>query len=152
MIHATKRMPGGAGLAAVLVKRAPTLELDWDTRSKSRFSAIDSSGREIGVVLPRGTLLRGGDWLRDSRGRLIEVVAAPEWLSCVSGEPLQLLRAAYHLGNRHIPLQIAPGWLRYQHDSVLDQMVIGLGLTLDRQQLPFEPEAGAYQGGHHHAD
>jgi urease accessory protein len=83
---------------------------------------------------------------------LIEVVAAPEWLSCVSGEPLQLLRAAYHLGNRHIPLQIAPGWLRYQHDSVLDQMVIGLGLTLDRQQLPFEPEAGAYQGGHHHAD
>ncbi|HNF09816.1 MAG TPA: urease accessory protein UreE [Pseudomonadales bacterium] len=128
------------------------LILDFEARSKSRQRAQLADGEAVALMLPRGTLLRGGDWLRDSRGRLIEVVAAPEWLSCVSGEPLQLLRAAYHLGNRHIPLQIAPGWLRYQHDSVLDQMVIGLGLTLDRQQLPFEPEAGAYQGGHHHAD
>ena len=128
------------------------LILDFEARSKSRQRVELADGEAVALMLPRGTLLRGGDWLRDSRGRLIEVVAAPEWLSCVSGEPLQLLRAAYHLGNRHIPLQIAPGWLRYQHDSVLDQMVIGLGLTLDRQQLPFEPEAGAYQGGHHHAD
>ena len=128
------------------------LILDFEARSKSRQRVQLADGEAVALMLPRGTLLRGGDWLRDDRGRLIEVVAASEWLSCVSGEPLQLLRAAYHLGNRHIPLQIAPGWLRYQHDSVLDQMVIGLGLTLDRQQLPFEPEAGAYQGGHHHAD
>ena len=71
MIHATKRMPGGAGLATVLVKRAPTLELDWDTRSKSRFSATDSTGREIGAVLPRGTLLRGGDVLVTEGGTLL---------------------------------------------------------------------------------
>ncbi|MCC6530198.1 MAG: urease accessory protein UreE, partial [Pseudomonadales bacterium] len=95
------------------------LILDFEARSKSRQRVQLADGEAVALMLPRGTLLRGGDWLRDSRGRLIEVVAAPEWLSCVSGEPLQLLRAAYHLGNRHIPLQIAPGWLRYQHDSVL---------------------------------
>ncbi len=78
MIHATKRIAGGAGLAAVLVKRAPVLELDWDTRSKSRFSATDSSGRSIGVVLPRGTTLRGGDVLVTEDGSLVRVVAAAQ--------------------------------------------------------------------------
>ena len=78
MIHATKRIAGGAGLAAVLVKRAPVLELDWDTRSKSRFSATDSTGREIGVVLPRGTSLRGGDVLVTEDGSLVRVVAAAQ--------------------------------------------------------------------------
>lgn len=127
------------------------LILDFEARSKSRQRVQLEQGEVVALMLPRGTLLRGGDWLRDSQGRTIEVMAAPEALSCASGNPLLLLRAAYHLGNRHIPLQIAPGWLRYQQDSVLDQMVVGLGLTLEQQQLPFEPEAGAYQGGHHHA-
>lgn len=127
------------------------LILDFEARSKSRQRVQLAQGEAVALMLPRGTLLRGGDWLRDSQGRIIEVIAALEALSCASGDPLLLLRAAYHLGNRHIPLQIAPGWLRYQQDSVLDQMVVGLGLTLEQQMLPFEPEAGAYQGGHHHA-
>lgn len=127
------------------------LELPFADRARTRQRVRLASGREAGLDLPRGTVLRDGD--RIAGGNLVvEVRAAPETVSVVRAAAPRLLRAAYHLGNRHIPLQIAPGWLRYQHDSVLDQMVIGLGLTLDRQQLPFEPEAGAYQGGHHHAD
>ncbi len=96
----------------------------------------------------RGTILREGDLLLADDGRAVRVVAAPEMVSTVSAEdPLTLMRAAYHLGNRHVPLQIGEGWLRYQHDHVLDDMVRGLGLSVRVEEAPFEPEAGAY-GGH----
>lgn len=159
MIHATKRMPGGAGLAAVLVKRAPTLELDWDTRSKSRFSATDSTGREIGVVLPRGTLLRGGDVLVAEDGTLLRIVAAAQPVlqvrACTEhGSPFDLLRAAYHLGNRHVPLELQPDLLQLEPDAVLADMLRRQHLIVTEAQAAFEPEGGAYgEGGvhgHHH--
>jgi urease accessory protein len=159
MIHATKRIPGGLGLAAVLVKRAPTLELDWDTRSKSRFSATDSTGREIGVVLPRGTALRGGDVLVAEDGTLLRVVAAAQPVLQVRhcaehGSPFDLLRAAYHLGNRHVPLELQPALLQFEPDPVLADMLRRQHLIVAEAQAAFEPEGGAYgEGaghGHHH--
>lgn len=133
-------------------KREPDLrlELPFDLRNKSRLRTTLSSGEEIGLFLERGTVLRGGDQLACDDGRIVEVIAAPESVSTVrSMEPLQLLRAAYHLGNRHVALQVGAGWLRYQHDYVLDDMVRGLGLSVEVAEAPFEPEAGAY-GGHSH--
>ncbi len=163
MIHATKRIARGAGLAAVLVKRAPTLELDWDTRAKSRFSAIDSSGREIGVVLPRGSTLRGGDVLVAEDGSLIRVVAATQPVMQVRhcgehGTPFDLLRAAYHLGNRHVPLELQPELLQFEPDPVLADMLRRQHLIVTEAQAAFEPEGGAYgegsgegaSHGHHH--
>ena len=159
MIHASKRIAGGAGLAAVLVKRAPTLELDWDTRSKSRFSATDSSGREIGVVLPRGTALRGGDVLVAEDGSLIRIVAAAQPVlqvrACAEhGSPFDLLRAAYHLGNRHVPLELQPTLLQFEPDPVLADMLRRQHLIVNEARAAFEPEGGAYgEGaghGHHH--
>jgi urease accessory protein len=159
MIHATKRIAGGAGLAAVLVKRAAMLELDWDTRSKSRFSATDSTGREIGVVLPRGTTLRGGDELVTEDGSMLRVIAAPQPVLQVRhctehGSPFDLLRAAYHLGNRHVPLELQPELLQFEPDPVLADMLRRQHLIVTEAQAAFEPEGGAYgEGaghGHHH--
>ena len=100
-------------------------------------------------MLPRGHILRDGTKLLDESGRVIEVKAADETVSTVSSDSVHLvMRAAYHLGNRHVPLQIGEGWLRYQHDHVLDAMVIGLGLTVTVEDAPFEPEDGAYSGSH----
>ena len=159
MIHASKRIAGGAGLAAVLVKRAATLELDWDTRSKSRFSATDSTGREIGVVLPRGTTLRGGDVLVAEDGTLVRVIASAQPVLQVRhctehGSPFDLLRAAYHLGNRHVPLELQPDLLQFEPDPVLADMLRRQHLIVTEAHAAFEPEGGAYgEGaghGHHH--
>ncbi len=126
------------------------LRLPFDLRSRSRLRTTLESGEDIGLFLERGSVLRGGDQLVCDDGRIVEVVAAPETVSTVrSADPLLLLRAAYHLGNRHVALQVGDGWVRYQHDYVLDDMVRGLGLTVTVEQAPFEPEAGAY-GAHSH--
>jgi urease accessory protein len=127
--------------------RAPDarLLLAFEVRSRSRFRARLTSGEEVGVLLPRGQVLRGGDLLRAADGRVIEIAAAAEAVSTVHGaEAGALARAAYHLGNRHVALQIGDGWLRYLHDHVLDEMVRGLGLQVRLEQAPFEPESGAY--------
>ena len=125
-----------------------TLRLTYDLRKKSRFKAESTQGEGFGVMLPRGRILRDGDRLLDDSGRIVAVQAAPETLSSAAADdPCLLARAAYHLGNRHVPLQIGAGWLRYQHDHVLDAMVAGLGLHLRVESAPFEPEAGAYAGG-----
>ena len=159
MIQVSKLLPQGQGLAPVLLKRAPTIELDWDVRQKSRFAATDSAGRELGIFLPRGTLVRGGDVLVAEDGSLVRVVAAPQPVLVITpcathGTAFDLTRAAYHLGNRHVPIELQPDHLKIEPDHVLADMLRAMHLTVTEQNLPFEPEGGAYAaghgGGHHH--
>lgn len=141
------------------------LSLPFETRQKSRFRATLDDGREVGVIMPRGTLLRGGDLLTGASGEIIIVQAADEAVSTAfHKDPRMLARAAYHLGNRHVQLQIGETWLRYLHDHVLDQMCEQLELRVFAEMAPFEPESGAYDDkgpafvnvfhghdhGHHH--
>lgn len=130
------------------------LMLPFDTRCKSRLRTRLASGEECGLFLERGTVLRGGDRLLANDGRIVEVVAATEALmEAVSGDPLLLARAAYHLGNRHVAVHLLPGRLRFAADHVLGEMLRGLGLKLAEIEAPFEPESGAYgaHGGHGHS-
>ncbi len=140
----------------MLVKRAATLELDWDVRQKSRFDATDSQGRALGVFLPRGTLVRGGDMLVAEDGSMIAVKAAPQPVLVVRtcaqhGTPFDLLRAAYHLGNRHVQLELKPDHLKIEPDHVLADMLRQMHLIVSAADEAFEPEGGAYAaGGHGH--
>ena len=127
------------------------LQLPFEQRQKSRLRARLVSGEEVALSLPRGEVLRGGDLLLAADGRVVEVVAQPERLLHVECDsPQALARAAYHLGNRHVPVQVGDGWLRLAADHVLEQMLNGLGARLSAVEAPFEPEAGAYGGGHAH--
>lgn len=157
MLTVNKLIPQGRGLAAVLLKRAPTIELDWDTRCKSRFEATDSAGRALGVFLARGNVVRGGDVLVAEDGSLVRVIAAPQAVlritACAEhGTPRDLPRAAYHLGNRHVPLEVQPEHLQIEPDPVLAGMLRGMHLIVHEVQAAFEPEGGAYEsdGGHGH--
>jgi urease accessory protein len=126
------------------------LTLPFDLRQKSRLRATLDSGAEVFLELPRGSVLRDGDLLAADDGRVLRVAAARENVSTVvASRPEGLTRAAYHLGNRHVPVEIGNGYLRYQHDHVLDAMVRGLGLTVRVESAPFEPEAGAYRAHLH---
>lgn len=131
------------------------LELDFNYRTKSRLRARLASGAEVGLFLPRGTVLRGGQKLRANDGRIIAVASAAEDLleaRCASA--VDLARAAFHLGNRHVAVEVghdAEGdWLRLQADHVLEGMLVGLGARVRALRAPFEPEAGAYAPGHQH--
>ncbi|MDT8385253.1 MAG: urease accessory protein UreE [Gammaproteobacteria bacterium] len=127
-----------------------TLRLPFELRQKSRLRATLQDGREVGLMLNRGELLRSGDCLKAEDGSVIRVEAAAETVSTASHADTRVLaRACYHLGNRHVALQIGEGWLRYLHDHVLDDMVRGLGLTITVEAAPFEPEGGAYGGQRH---
>jgi urease accessory protein len=133
------------------VKPAARLALPFDRRTKTRQRATLESGEEVAILLPRGEVLRGGDLVAASDGRLVEVVASPEavvHITCAT--PRELARAAYHLGNRHVPVEVGEGYLRIAADHVLEDMLAGLGATMRRLDAPFEPEAGAYSGGHDH--
>lgn len=159
MIQVSKLLSQGQGLAPVLLKRAPTVQLDWDVRQKSRFSATDSAGRELGIFLPRGTVVRGGDVLVAEDGSLVRVIAAAQPVLVIThcanhGTAFDLTRAAYHLGNRHVPIELQPDHLKIEPDHVLADMLRAMHLIVKAQDLPFEPEGGAYAaghgGGHHH--
>jgi len=127
------------------------LSLPFELRQKSRLRTKLASGEEAGLFLEHGSILRGGDCLRANDGRIVLVVAADEELmEAKCATPFELVRAAYHLGNRHVPVQIGEGWLRFQADDVLAQMLRGLKATVSKVSAPFEPEAGAYAGGHSH--
>lgn len=127
------------------------LVLAFDARCKSRLRTRLESGEEAGLFLEPGTVLRGGDKLQGSDGRVVEVVAAPERLMQARvASPRQLARLAYHLGNRHVPVQLGEGWLRFSADPVLGKMATGLGAQLGEVIGPFEPETGAYAHGHEH--
>jgi urease accessory protein len=160
MLTVNKLIAQGRGLAPVLLKRAATVVLDWDTRQKSRFDAEDSQGRALGVFLPRGSVVRGGDVLLAEDGSFIKVIATPQPVLVVRtcpehGTPLDLLRAAYHLGNRHVQLEVQPDHLHLEPDHVLADMLRQMHLIVTEELAPFEPEGGAYaaggHGGHGHA-
>ncbi|MEL0552399.1 MULTISPECIES: urease accessory protein UreE [Enterobacteriaceae] len=149
MLYLTQRVDSPAAALTASVT------LPIDVRVKSRIKVTLNDGREAGLLLPRGLLLRGGDVLSNEEGsEFIEVIAANEGVSVVRcDDPFMLAKACYHLGNRHVPLQIMPGELRFHHDHVLDDMLRQFGLAVSFAQLPFEPEAGAYASeshGHHH--
>ena len=128
-----------------------TLVLPFVRRQKSRLRVVLESGDEAALFLERGSILRGGDRLKADDGRIVRVEAALEpVLYVTASSPLHLSRAAYHLGNRHVPLQVGEGWLLLEQDHVLQEMLLGLGMTVFEKFSPFEPEAGAYGGGHHH--
>ena len=157
MITVNKRLPAGQGLAPALLKRATTVTLDWDQRQKSRFEATDSQGRSLGVFLPRGTQVRGGDVLVADDGSLVRVQAAPQPVMVVThcaqhGSPFDLMRAAYHLGNRHVSLALQADRLLLEPDHVLADMLRQMHLVVSESNEAFEPEGGAYAagGGHGH--
>ena len=158
MLTVNKLLPRGRGLAAALLKRAATLELDWDVRQKSRFDTTDSQGRQIGVFLPRGTSVRGGDVLVAEDGSLVRVIAAPQPVLVIThcsqhGTPFDLTRAAYHLGNRHVPIELKPDHLKIEPDHVLADMLRAMHLIVNEANAAFEPEGGAYAShdSHSHA-
>ena len=156
MLQTSKLISQGHGLAPVLLKRAATVELDWDVRQKSRFDATDSQGRQLGVFLPRGTLVRGGDVLVAEDGSLVKVIAAKQPVLVITpcaehGSPFDLVRAAYHLGNRHVPIELKPDHLKIEPDHVLAEMLRAMHLIVKAEDAAFEPEGGAYaSGGHTH--
>jgi len=159
MIRITSILENSSAHDTAPDKRPPhdtTLSLPIRERTKSRIKVTLDDGREAGLFLPRGEVLRGGDLVQSDEGLVVQINAAPETVSTVTSNSTHALaRASYHLGNRHVPLQIEPEFLRYQHDHVLDDMVIGLGLSVAVEEAPFEPEAGAYKNapashGHHH--
>ncbi len=126
--------------------------LPFEKRQKTRLRVtLDQSGEEVGLVLPRGSVLRDGDLLRAQDTSVIQIIAEPEAVSTVASDDAgQLARAAYHLGNRHVWVQIGDGWIRYLTDHVLDDMLTAMGYQVAHEREPFEPEGGAYQGGHSH--
>jgi urease accessory protein len=156
MLIVNKLLPQGRGLAPALLKRAATVALDWDTRQKSRFDAEDSQGRVLGVFLPRGSVVRGGDVLVAEDGSLVMVVATPQPVLAVRssghGSALDLLRAAYHLGNRHVAVELRADRLQIEPDHVLADMLRQMHLGVSEELAPFEPEGGAYatHAGHGH--
>ena len=138
--------PGGAAISAAL-----SLPLSAEQRTRLRGRRVSGCGLELVLQLPRGEALQPGEWLAGASGEAtVRVEAAPERLLLVrSADPLELLRAAYHLGNRHVALQLRPQELRLLADPVLADLLERLGLQLERRLEPFLPEAGAYASGHH---
>ena len=158
MLTVNKLIPQGRGLASVLLRRASHVELDWDQRQKSRFDTTDSGGRHLGIFLPRGSQLRGGDVLVTEDGSLVRVLAAPQRVLVVRacaehGSVFDLMRAAYHLGNRHVQLELQPDHLKLEPDHVLADMLRQMHLIVEEAEAAFEPEGGAYAAagsGHSH--
>jgi urease accessory protein len=140
-----------AKLATVLVKRAPTLTLAFDARCKSRLAATLDNGEEVALVMPRGTVLADGDMLVADDGGFVRVVAAAEDVLIVRAPSTRMLtRAAYHLGNRHTPVEVGADYLKLEADPVLEDMLKRLGCLVAHESQPFQPETGAYGGGHKH--
>ncbi len=161
LIIASKLIAAGRGLAPALLRRASRVALDWDTRQKSRFEAIDSAGRHLAVFLPRGRIVRGGDVLVGEDGSLIAVdaldqpilVATARTAADPAAAALALAKAAYHLGNRHVPLEVGTDRLVLEPDHVLAALLQRMGLDVVTTEGAFEPEAGAYdlpEAGHGH--
>ena len=129
------------------------LVLPFDLRTRSRLRTRLASGEETVLKTERGAILRGGECLKSEDGRVVRVSAAPEKVMHVTcADQFELTRAAYHLGNRHVPVEIGDGFLRIAADHVLGDMLLGLDAKVEEREAPFEPESGAYGGGHGHHD
>lgn len=127
-----------------------TLALTADERQRSRYRFTSTTGQVWHLQLPRGTVLQDGDLLTGPNGEQVRVIAKPEpVLTVTAPHPHDLLRATYHLGNRHVPLEIQPTYLRLSPDPVLAHLLEHLGLLVQPETQPFLPEAGAYTGQHH---
>jgi urease accessory protein len=138
-------------IAEAEMHRLPKLVLPFDLRRRSRFRATLANGIEAALFLARGSMLRDGDLLEAEDGTLIRVESAPENVLLVTAEtPHSLMRAAYHLGNRHTPVELGETFLKLEADPVLQEMLVRLGMTVHQETSPFQPEAGAYGGGHRH--
>jgi len=150
LLWLTRRIPSGAWEPAAAQEPSAPLSslavlcLSYDLRSRSRLKARLEDGRPVGIVLPRGSVVRGGDLLLGPALRARVVAAEEDVIDAHAEDPAHLVRAAYHLGNRHVPVQLAAFGLRLGWDSVLADMLTGLGLAIRRRHAPFEPEAGAY--------
>lgn len=128
-----------------------TLTLPFEKRQKSRFRAQLNNGNDAGISIERGSVLRGGDCLKSKDGQIVRIISEEEQVSTIACDNAHdLARAAYHLGNRHVSLQVGDTWIRYLKDHVLDEMVQGFGLNVNHESASFEPEVGAYHGGHSH--
>ncbi|MDB9535221.1 urease accessory protein UreE [Dolichospermum planctonicum CS-1226] len=128
-----------------------TLSLTAEERTRSRYKFILADGQEIILRLPRGTILNDGDILIDENHSIyMKIIAKPEPVLTAYAEITLLLRAAYHLGNRHVPVEITPTYLRLSPDPVLQAMLTQLGLEIKGEIVPFQPELGAY-GNHSHS-
>lgn len=156
MLQVTKFLPQGQGLAAGLVKRAATIELPWVVRQNCRFEASDSHARRLAVLLPAGTVLRGNDVLVAEDGSMVRVVAAPQPVMVIRhvgdrGTLFDLVRAAYHLGQRHVALELAPDHLKIEPDPLLADLLRAMHLVVHETLAPFEPEAtpGTHAGHVH---
>lgn len=146
-----KRLDRKVKIARPLVARAAILTLPYDARCKSRLAAQLDDGEDVALLMPRGTVLAEGDILVADDGGLVRVVAANETLMRVTAvNAAQLMRAAYHLGNRHTPVELGDGYLQLEIDTVLQQMLQGIGMEVTHIEAPFQPEPGAYGGGHRH--
>lgn len=127
------------------------LLLTWEQRRRSRLRATTARGADVGLFLPRGTVLVDGSLVRTEDGRLIAIEAASEDVSMVStGDTVLLARVAYHLGNRHVPTQVGAGFIRYRHDRAIDELVRTLGADVIVEEASFEPERGTKDHAHDH--
>lgn len=132
------------------------LQLDFDTRQRSRFRANLQNGEAVGIDLPRTGTLKDGDVVQNASGDIIQIFAKPQTLTKVTADnAFELMRGAYHLGNRHVPLMLVQHdndyALYFEPDYVLADMLVKLGLTVSEAAHAFEPETGAYgHGGHSH--
>jgi len=144
LIRLTHRQPSHTNTQ---VSFTLTLTAEERTRSRYRFETLE--GKAVFLRLPRGTILQDGDILADETNSIgVKIIAKPEPVLTVTGKTsLDLLRGAYHLGNRHVPLEITPSYLRLAPDSVLRSMLLQLGLEITEEIVPFHPELGAYR--HH---
>jgi len=148
MIEITAKLKSGARTEV-----QGQLRLPFELRQKRWLFTALAAGEEVALRLPRGATLRGGELLLASDGRVIEVIAAAEHVVHVEcATATELARVAYHLGNRHVPVQVGDGFLRIFADPVLEEMLSGLGAKLAKIEAPFEPEAGAYRGAHSHRE
>jgi urease accessory protein len=150
MNHAHQILPAGTWPQA---QACDHIALDYDARHRRRFRFVAQAGTEFLLDLARAAVLNHGDGLQLDDGRIIEVLAAPEALTEVrASSPQELVRLAWHIGNRHLPAQLLADRILIREDHVITDMLIGLGAQITHLQAPFTPESGAYANAHSHAD